>query len=564
MHLAKKYRPLERFWGIDRRRFLELSGLGAAAVIFGAGPYTEKSLARVRFQDNPFKLGVASGDPLSDGVVLWTRLAPDPTGRGGMPDRKVPVQWQIARDEGFRRVVRSGTADAVPELGHSVHVEVGGLRPGREYYYRFKAGSDISPVGRTRTAPAPGDSVSQMSFAFASCQQYEHGYYTAYRHMAEENLDLIIHLGDYIYEYGSDEYVAPEGNVRHHSGPEIVSLDDYRNRHAQYRTDEDLQAAHASAPWIVTWDDHEVENNYADQISEDEIDPEEFLRRRAAAYQAYYEHMPLRRSAVPSGPDMQLYRRIGYGDLVEFDVLDTRQYRDNQAAGDGLQPPNDEQADPSRSLTGERQERWLLDGLAASTARWKILAQQVFFARLDFDPDSGERFNMDAWDGYLGSRDRILGFIEENNVRNPIVITGDVHASWASELKADFTEPESKTLGVEFVGTSIASGGDGSDVQDETEAILAENPHIRFYNNYRGYVSCTAGPGEFRADYRVVPYVQRTGAPATTRASFVVEDGRPGLNRDGGTSLADARSRTSTTERDRIEPQRRAGARHTR
>ena len=319
---------------IDRRTFVKLGGASAAALIFGFGPFTEKTWAEPRFSDYPFKLGVASGDPLPDGVVLWTRLAPDPL-NGGMPDKRVPVQWQVATDEAFANVVREGATFASPELAHSVHVEVGGLRPAGEYFYRFRAGSELSPVGRTKTAPAFGASVAEMNFAFVSCQQYEHGYFTAYRHMSEEDLDLVVHLGDYIYEYGPNQYVAPGGNVRTHVGPEIVSLSDYRRRHAQYRTDEDLQAAHAAFPWAVTWDDHEVENNYADEIPEGGQSVEAFILRRAAAYQAYYEHMPLRRTSVPSGPDMQLYRRLTFGNLAEFNVLDTRQYRDDQAAGDG-------------------------------------------------------------------------------------------------------------------------------------------------------------------------------------------------------------------------------------
>jgi alkaline phosphatase D len=302
---------------IERRTFVKLSGLSAAALIFGLGTFTEEAVARLRFSDYPFSLSVASGDPQPHGVVLWTRLAPHPLaedGNGGMPPLKVPVYWEIAEDEDFGEVERRGEVFARPELAHSVHVEVRGLDPDHEYFYRFRAGSEWSPTGRTKTAPAPGASVAELAFAFASCQMYEHGYYTAYRRMSEENLDLVVHLGDYIYEIGPNQYVAQSGNVRTHNSPEIFTLPEYRNRHALYKTDEDLQAAHAAFPWIVTWDDHEVENNYADEVSqidsEPDQDPEVFLRRRAAAYQAYYEHMPLRRTSVPQGPDMQLYRRL--------------------------------------------------------------------------------------------------------------------------------------------------------------------------------------------------------------------------------------------------------------
>ncbi len=549
---------------MDRRTFVKLSGASAAALILGYGPFTDKVWAAPRFSDYPFKLGVASGDPLPDGVVLWTRLAPDPLNGGGMPDKKVPVQWQVATDENFANVVREGTEFARPELAHTVHVEVGGLKSASEYFYRFKAGPERSQVGRTKTAPAAGASVAEMNFAFVSCQQYEHGYFTAYRRMAEEEqLDLVVHLGDYIYEYGPNEYRAPGGNVRAHSGPEIKTLSDYRNRHAQYRTDEDLQAAHEVFPWVVTWDDHEVENNYADEIPERGQSVEEFILRRAAAYQAYYEHMPLRRSSIPQGPDMQLYRRIAYGNLAEFNVLDTRQYRDDQAAGDGQDPPNPGSLDPARTLTGDEQEKWLLDGLAAYGATWNVLAQQVFFAQRDFDTGDGQRFSMDAWDGYIGSRDRISTFIQDGNVENPIVLTGDVHNNWANDLKADYDDQNSETIGVEFVGTSITSGGDGADTSPNQEAVKAENPHIKFFNGQRGYVRCRLTPDEWRADYRVLPFVKQPGAPVYTRASFVVEAGNPGLQQVDTNTVQGTRVSATAIESDakRIEAQEEAGRR---
>ncbi len=356
---------LARLGEIDRRKFLGLGGAGVAALALGAGSLTEEAVAAPRFSGYPFSLGVASGDPEPGGVVLWTRLAPRPLapdGRGGMPDRAVPVRWEVAHDEKFRAVVRHGVELARPKFAHSVHVEVEGLEPNRVYFYRFKAGGEISAVGRTRTAPSPNASLAGMSFAFASCQQYEHGYFTAYERMAEEDLDLVVHLGDYIYEYGPNEYVAAGGNVRRHIGEEITTLADYRRRHALYRGDEDLQAAHAAFPWIVTWDDHELENNYADEISEKDTEPDQkmevFLERRANAYQAYYEHMPLRRTSIPSGPDMRIYRRLTYGNLAEFNVLDTRQYRSDQPCGDGFPADCPGRFDPNQTITGAEQERF--------------------------------------------------------------------------------------------------------------------------------------------------------------------------------------------------------------
>jgi alkaline phosphatase D len=545
---------------MDRRRFVKLTGAGAAALVFGYGPFTAKTWAQQRFSNYPFKLGVASGDPAPDGMVLWTRLAPDPlaeNGRGGMPNQNVRVEWEIATNESFRRPVRSGRTLARPELGHSVHVEVEGLLPNRPYFYRFRAGDAESPVGRTRTTPPPGAPLPELTFGVVSCQQYEHGFFTAYRRLADENPDLIVHLGDYIYEYAPNEYRAPGGNVRVHEGGETTTLAAYRRRHAQYRSDKALQAAHAACPWLVTWDDHEVENNYADEVPETGVSPESFLRRRAEAYQAYYENMPLRRRSMPRGPDMQLYRRVSYGNLAEFSVMDTRQYRDDQAADDGTDPPNPEQQDPNRTLTGAEQEQWLLNGLAASGATWNVLAQQVFFAQRDFQTGDGQRFSMDAWDGYIGSRDRISNFILEGDVPNPVVLTGDVHNNWACDLKADYDDQASETFGVEFVTTSITSGGDGADTSAGQEAVVAENPHIKFFNGQRGYILCKLTPEEWRADYRVLPYVSRPGAPVYTRASFVTEAGNPGLQPAGTNPVQGTRvsAEAIESETERIEAQ---------
>ena len=440
----------------------------------------------------------------------------------------MPVEWEIAEDETFGRIVQRGTAEATPELAHSVHVDARGLRPASWYWYRFRSGSEISPVGRTRTAPEAGANPERLRFAFASCSQYEHGYFTAYRRLAEEDLDLAVHLGDYIYEYAAQEYVAPEGNVRDHVGPEMVTLANYRQRHAQYKTDPDLQAAHAAVPWIVTWDDHETENNYADEIPEDGQPREAFRDRRAAAYQAYWEHMPLR-GEPPRGIDLPLYRRLTFGRLAEFNVLDTRQYRTDQPCGDESPGRCPERSDPAATITGAEQERWLLGGIRS--ARWNVLAQQIFLAQIDLveGPDRG--FYVDGWDGYLASRDRLLDFIAQRQPVDPVnlvVLTGDWHANWLADLKANFDDPESATLGTELVGTSITSGGDGTDSDPEGETVLAENPHIRFYNNQRGYVRCELTPDRWQADYRVLEYVRREGSPVTTRASFVIENGTAG------------------------------------
>ncbi|MEQ4206829.1 alkaline phosphatase D family protein [Actinopolymorpha sp. B17G11] len=553
---------------LDRRKFLSVASGAATALVFGQGPFTTRTMAKQSFVDYPFQLGVASGDPLPDGVVLWTRLAPQPldvSGAGGMPDVRVRVRWEVAEDENFRSVIRSGTTFASPELAHSVHVEVSGLEPARWYYYRFSAGGEISPVGRTRTAPPEGSRPDRFRFAFASCQMYSEGYYTAYAHMATEDLDLVVHLGDYMYEYG----VPPNGGYRNH--PEVlpddlitepVTLDRYRLQYALYKSDPHLQAAHAAFPWIVTSDDHEVENNYAGLIPEASSQtpsPEAFLVRRANAYRAYYEHMPLRRSSMPAGPDMGLYRRLRFGTLAEFNVLDTRQYRDDQAAGDGTDPPNPESLDPARSLPGHAQEAWLLDGLASSSATWNVIAQQVFMAQRDFAAGADVLLSMDAWDGYAASRDRVLGAIADGGIENPVVLTGDVHANYASDLKVDFSDPAAPTIGVEFIGTSIASGRDGADSTETGDRILAENPHIKFFNGQRGYVSCTLTPALWRSDYRVLPYITQPGAEIYTRASFVTEAGNPGLQLADQNPVPSLPSSAFETEEERRQKDDRLG-----
>ena len=436
-----------------------------------------------QFAGPPFSLGVASGDPSPDGVVLWTRLAPVPLEGGGMPDEAVEVEWTVARDERMTQVVETGTVVATPEFGHAVHVEVSGLDPHRWYWYRFRSGAEVSRVGRTRTLPAPGRPVTRLRMAFVSCQHYESGFFTAYRHMLEDDLDLVFHLGDYIYEYA-----GRDGRARKHTGDEIELLGDYRNRYALYRMDPDLQAAHARFPFVVTWDDHEVDNNYAAGVSEEEgLAAELFLRRRAEAYQAYFEHMPLRRSSMPAGPRMQLYRQFSYGDLASFFVLDTRQYRSDQPCGDRSGPSCPGVTAPDATLLGDLQEQWLTDGLDRSSSRWNVLPQQVMMARVDRTPGGDERISMDQWSGYEAPRRRLMEVLATRRPSNPVVLTGDIHTNWVNDLKVDYADEASPVIGTEFVGTSITSGGDGTDVRDGTAGMIAGNPWVRFFNNQRGY-----------------------------------------------------------------------------
>lgn len=509
------------------RRSVLISGAAALGVTAFGGSALANALsqpgggtARIA---NPFTLGIASGDPTPDGVVLWTRLAPQPTaddGKGGMPDKTVAVQWEVATDEKFTKIVQRGDAQAAPELGHSVHVELKGLQPGAEYFYRFKAEGELSSAGRTLTAPAP-TTMGTLNMCFCSCSHYGQGFFTAYRRMAEEHPELILHLGDYIYEYA-----AKSGDVRKVLGPETRTLANYRQKHSQYKTDKDLQAAHAIAPWLVVFDDHEVENNWANEVPE-KPDPH-FVERRKAAFQAYYENMPLRAFSQPHGKDMQLYRRYQWGQLANFHMLDTRQFRDDQACGDGVKAGCSDREKPTRTITGTEQEKWIVDGFSKTTARWDILGQQVFFSKIDLTPGAEEGYNMDAWDGYTASRDRIASALSDSKVRNGVVLTGDVHEHWAAEIKRTHDKPDSKAAGTEFITTSITSGGDGKD--GANDQVLKENPHVKFNSRRRGYIRTKFTATELRADYRTLEYVSKEGAEAKTAKSFVVEDGNPKLN----------------------------------
>lgn len=482
------------------------------------------------FSKPPFSLGVASGDPDATSVVLWTRLAPEPLEGGGMPPAAVEVGWELAEDEHFSKVVRKGVEVATPQLGHSVHVLAKGLEPARTYWYRFHAGKETSPVGRTKTMPSASADPDRLRFAFASCQHFEAGFFTAYEHMAKRDLDLVFHLGDYIYE-GAGRKLRP-GLARTHVGKEIEFLDEYRNRHAQYKSDPHLQAAHAAFPWVVTWDDHEFANNYAGAISEKRnVDSAAFLARRANAYQAYYEHMPLRPSCLPLGPDMRLYRGVRFGRLAEFAVLDTRQFRGDQPNGDGIKPLVGAVLDPSATMLGAEQEKWLQASLLRSKATWNVLAQQVMMARVDRRPGELAEYSMDQWSGYDAPRKRLLEFLASRRIPNPVVLTGDIHSNWCNDLLVDFDQPTGPIVATEFVGTSISSEGDGRKDPPYLSDLLSENPFVKFHNRERGYVECEATPRTLRADYQVVEYVTRPGAPLATRASFVVESGRPGAKK---------------------------------
>jgi alkaline phosphatase D len=524
---------------ISRRTLLKTGGSFAAGITL-AGIASGPAFGQAIFADNPFKLGVASGDPGPNDIVLWTRLVLDPFAvGGGLPAEPFEVAYELSRDEDFHSIVRKGTTVALPDEAHSARVELDGLNPDHEYFYRFKVGPEISPVGRTRTT-APGNSlVRSFTFAFVSCQNFSDGYFTSYAEVAAaSDVEAIIFLGDYIYE-------GPGGQprIRQHIPPrDILSLDDYRIRHGQYKTDPDLQAAHAAHPWLVTWDDHEFKNNYADEdIDPDPVGGVEAVRaRRAAAYRAYWEHMPLARARKPVGPDLQLYRRFTWGKLATFNVLDGRQYRSDQPLTCTLAQrdssgycPDD--LNPARTMLGAGQRDWLLADLAATKARWNILAQQTAFSPINRATavTAPRRFTnpADYWDGYVAERQQIIDWLVERETPNVVVLTGDTHQNWVRDVPRHYSSFENP-VATELMCTSISTGGDFDRPQDRILRFEDPvNPHIHLQNNNRGYVRCTVTPDDWTSEYRIATTVAQPTSPMQSLATFVIANGTPGAQR---------------------------------
>ncbi|AEO44275.1 alkaline phosphatase [Xanthomonas perforans] len=514
----------------SRRRILIAGASLAAAGLLS--PF-----ARASGSADPFTLGVAAGDPLADGFVLWTRLAPrplDPDGRGGLR-AAVPVRWQVASDPQMRTIVRQGETIASPVWGHAVHVELTGLAADRPYWYCFQALGARSPIGSARTLPAAHRTPDAARFGFVSCSHWELGYFSAYRHLAAEQPDLVFFLGDYIYEY-SNHGEAAHKIVRPHGSGECLDLAGYRNRYALYRTDPDLQALHAGSACVATWDDHEVQNDYANRWSQDPSIPvDTFLARRAAAYRAFYEHFPLRARHRPHGADMRIYRSFDYGQLARFYVLDGRQYRSEQPCpqangwrgGHVVADSCRQRTDPQRTMLGWEQERWLHGGFAQSPARWNVIAQDLLVAPMrQAGRDGVVGHWTDGWDGYPATRERMLDAIANTRLRNPVFWGGDIHSYWVTDLKADPGDDASATLATEFVGTSITSDGQSN---DELHATMAANPHVHYVDGQtRGYVSVTLTPGQMETRLQGISDRRDRNATVSTTKRFVVEDGRPG------------------------------------
>jgi alkaline phosphatase D len=524
-----------------RRIFLASAGrLGALAALSSAssiGAAQNRVAARESGNAYPFSLGVASGAPLPNAVVIWTRILHDPLNAAATPALAFSVRWEMAEDEQFRRIVGKGTASAAPELAHSVHVDVTGLQAQRWYWYRFMLGDAVSPTGRTRTAPAAGAMPATLKLAVASCQHWEFGSYAAHRHITAAAPDLVAFLGDYIYEWGPYQLQHPKSAVR---VSESFTLAEYRARYAQYKTDRDLQAAHHAAPWIVTWDDHEVANDYGNDRDE-RLNPR-FIERRAAAYQAFYEHMPLRATAADFA-HLRIYQRYDWGRLARFHVLDDRQYRAYHAC-----PPTGRGGsnsvllrdcpallNRSRSMLGREQEQWLAQGLSSSPARWNILAQQTLMAQnsqLPLALAGDGRFWTDGWDGYPMARQKLMDAVHSSRAANPLVLSGDVHSFFASELTHNPSRPRSAgnpVVATEFCGTSITSP---SRPQARTEEYLRINPAIKYgRSDKRGYMLLTITPADTTAQFLALDEVHNSASRIARAASFVVRNGRPGLKK---------------------------------
>ena len=515
---------------VDRRSLLKL-----AAAAAGGSWLPRCAWSQPRIAESPFVLGVASGSPEPESVVLWTRLV-----RPELAGQQVTVQWEIADDEAFTRIARGGTAQALPEFGHAVHVEAAGLAPDRWYFYRFMTSGYASRTGRTRTLPAGGAEVARWRMGYASCQRWEHGYFSAWRHLREEAPDAVVFLGDYIYEYPT-----AQNAVRPADGEWVTTLAQYRARHALYKSDADLQAMHAACPWFLTWDDHEVQNDYAG-LTAGEAGPRvaDFAARRAAAYQAYYEHMPLRAGVLAralngaaAGGALRLHARHRIGRLADLLLLDARQYRNVQACqrpgrlGSNPVAPSKcaQWNDPNRSMLGAPQEAWLAMQLADRGATWTVLGQSTLFGRRDQRAEPDRLQWNDGWDGYAPARARLVQALQANGVANPVLLGGDVHENWVGHVLADYDRADSANVGVEFCGTSLTSRtGEAARAPER----LALNPHyVHGDGSARGYGVADFAPRELRVRLQVVDDAAKQDARVSTQAAFVVAAGRPVVER---------------------------------
>ena len=515
---------------ITRRHLL--NGLASSAAI---APFIGRARAQgaPKFKADPFSLGVASGDPDANSVVLWTRLAPFPfQPLSGMPSQAVPVDWEIAEDDKMQRVLRRGTAEARPEDGHSLHVIAEGLAPNRPYWYRFMTGGIASRIGRTRTLPERGALPERFRLAVAGCQRIEHGFFTAWGDIAEADVDLVFHYGDYIYEYAlSAEVIAARMTVPIAAAalPKLGDLAQYRMRYALYKLDPDLAAAHAAHPFIASFDDHEVVNNWGGMSGPPKMSERDFLRLRTAAFQAFYENSPVRPSLRPRGPDITIYRSFDIGRLMRLASLDTRQFRSPPPCGSAETRRCDERLAPNRSMIGAAQERWLLDLFEKRDTAWTVLGNQVLMMQIRHKEPSQDIVNTDKWDGNAAARARLLQGAADRKVSGLVAVTGDIHRAIAGNLMTDFDKPQAAPVGVEFVATSISSDGDGGAAANTRKQLLAANSHLRHYDAHRGYLICDFDQERCQAIYRTVDVVTKRGGKVTTAKTFTIDAKQPGL-----------------------------------
>ncbi|MEU4498180.1 alkaline phosphatase D family protein [Streptomyces sp. NPDC023998] len=527
-----------RFSPTPSRRTVVKAAAATAVVAAPALAVATTATAASAEEAPVFLHGTASGDPLPDGVLLWTRITPTPDavpGSGKGPD--TAVSWEVAEDKGFARIVARGSATSKAASDHTVKVDVRGLRQATVYYFRFTAGASVSPVGRTRTAPATDAATPGVRFGVVSCANWESGYFSAYRHLAARaDLDAILHLGDYIYEYATGGYPEPKYVVRQHSPKnEIITLADYRTRHATYKTDADLQALHATHPVIAIWDDHEFANDTWSGGAENHTPGTEgdWAARAAAARQAYFEWMPVRASTEGT-----VYRRLRFGKLADLHLLDLRSFRSQQTTiGNGSVD------DPERTITGRAQLDWLKAGLAGSDASWKLVGTSVMISPVAFGslpahllepiaellglPKEGLAINVDQWDGYTDDRKELLAHLTQRGIKNTVFLTGDIHMAWANDVPVKAaTYPLSQSAATEFVVTSVTSDNldDILHVAPNTLSLVAEtavkaaNRHVKWLdmdNHGYGVLDITAEHSQM--DYYVIS--DKTKQDATTKWS---------------------------------------------
>ncbi|GHI21575.1 phosphodiesterase/alkaline phosphatase D [Streptomyces hydrogenans] len=499
-----------------------------------------------------FPHGVASGDPLPDGVLLWTRVTPSPEAVPGSGlGADVRVDWEVAEDRGFARVVASGATTAGAAADHTVKADVRGLRPATAYFFRFTAGGTVSPTGRTRTAPAADSAAPGVRFGVVSCANYEAGHFSAYRHLAARaDLDAILHLGDYIYEYASGVYPKAEDTVRtHEPRHEIVSLADYRTRHGRYKTDPDLQALHAAHPVVAIWDDHEFANDAWTGGAENHTPGAEgeWAARVAAAKRAYFEWMPVRASTEGT-----VFRRLRFGRLADLHLLDLRSFRSAQAkTGSGTVD------DPDRTITGRAQLDWLKSGLAGSDAAWQLVGTSVMISPVAFGslpaylleplagllglPAEGIAVNVDQWDGYTDDRKELLAHLSSRAIRNTVFLTGDIHMAWANDVPARAaTYPLSASVATEFVVTSVTSDNldDLLNVAPGTlsvvaaGAVKAANRHVKWVDmDHHGYGVLDVTAERSQMDYYTVSDKRDPAASASWARSYRTASGTQRVER---------------------------------